>query len=165
MADEPCLSTEEQRAWRSFVAMRQQLDRHLERHLQRDFGLSASDFEILVNLSESPSGRMRAFELGEATQWEKSRMSHHLSRMEKRGLIRRVAHGARYPEIVLTAAGRNAIEACAPANAARVRKLFVDVLGPQRLALIGRASDDVAAAIAADVAIAAEQSQSSRDTP
>ncbi|MEO8816170.1 MAG: MarR family winged helix-turn-helix transcriptional regulator [Mycobacterium sp.] len=150
MTDEPCLRAEEQRAWRSFVAMRQKLDRHLERHLQRDFGLSASDFEILVNLSESPSGRMRAFELGEATQWEKSRMSHHLSRMEKRGLIRRVAHGARYPEIVLTAAGRNAIEASAPVNAARVRKLFVDVLGPERLTLIGQASDDVVAAIAAE---------------
>lgn len=148
MAEEPWLSAEEQRAWRSFVAMRQRLDRHLERHLQREFGLSASDFEILVNLSESPKQRMRAFELAEATQWEKSRLSHHLSRMAKRGLIRRVACGARYPEIVLTDAGRDAIEASAPANAARVRKLFIDVLGPARLAVLGAAADDVLAALA-----------------
>ena len=76
------------------------LETHLERHLQREFGLSESDFEILVNLSESETGRMRAFELAEATQWEKSRMSHHLTRMEKRGLIRKEACDARYPEIV-----------------------------------------------------------------
>jgi DNA-binding MarR family transcriptional regulator len=86
------------------------------RHLQREFGLSGSDFEILVNLSESPTGRMRAFELGEATQWEKSRMSHHLTRMEKRGLIRKEACDARYPEIVLTGPGLEAIRACAPVH-------------------------------------------------
>jgi DNA-binding MarR family transcriptional regulator len=127
--------------------MRRTLETHLARHLQREFGLSESDFEILVNLSESPTGRMRAFELGEATQWEKSRMSHHLSRMEKRGLIRKEACDARYPEIVLTDQGLAAIRACAPVHAARVRDLFVDVLGPERLAVLGEASDDVVDAI------------------
>ncbi len=115
--------------------------------MQREFGLSDPDFEILVNLSEAPKGRMRTFELGQATQWEKSRMSHHLSRMEKRGLIRRTVSGARYPDIVLTQAGREAIVASAPANAARVRKFFIDVLGPDRLAMLRKASDDVLAAI------------------
>lgn len=147
MSDEPWLSAEEQKAWRAFTEMRHMLERHLERHLQREFGLSDPDFEILVNLSETPKGRMRTFELGEATQWEKSRMSHHLSRMEKRGLIRRKASDARYPDIVLTKAGRDAIEASAPANAARVRKFFIDVLGPQRLAMLREASEDVLAAI------------------
>ena len=127
--------------------MRRTLETHLARHLQREFGLSESDFEILVNLSESPTGRMRAFELGAATQWEKSRMSHHLSRMEKRGLIRKEACDARYPEIVLTKQGLEAIRACAPVHAARVRDLFVDVLGPERLAVLGEASDDVVDAI------------------
>ena len=127
--------------------MRQMLERLLALHLLRDFGLSDSDFEILVNLSESPTGRMRAYELAQATQWEKSRMSHHLGRMEKRGLIRREESGARYPNIVLTAAGRDAIEASAPANASRVRKLFIDVLGPDRLEALRQASAEVIAAI------------------
>ena len=147
MSDGPWLDSEELRAWRSFVAMHHQLERHLERHLQRDFGLSAPDYEILVNLSEAPGDRMRAFELGEATDWEKSRLSHHLSRMAKRGLLRRDAGEGRYPDIVLTAAGRAAIEQAAPAHAARVRALFVDVLGRDRLRLIGAASDDVLAAV------------------
>jgi DNA-binding MarR family transcriptional regulator len=147
MANDPWLTDKEQEAWRAFTEMRHLLERHLERHLQREFGLSDPDFEILVNLSESPKGRMRTFELSEATQWEKSRMSHHLSRMEKRGLIRRKASGARYPDIVLTKAGRDVIEASAPANAVRVRKLFIDVLGPGRLAMLRKASADVIEAI------------------
>jgi DNA-binding MarR family transcriptional regulator len=149
VADQRWLSDDEQQAWRSYVQMVHMLERHLAQHLQREFGLSESDFEILVNLSESPSGRMRAFELGRATQWEKSRLSHHLSRMEKRGLIRREASDARYPDIVLTEAGWEAIKAGAPANAERVRTLFVDVLGPDRLATLREASDDVLAAIRA----------------
>jgi DNA-binding MarR family transcriptional regulator len=147
VANQRWLDDDQQRAWRSYVLMRRTLETHLARHLQREFGLSESDFEILVNLSESDTGRMRAFELVEATQWEKSRMSHHLNRMEKRGLIRKEAGDARYPEIVSTEAGGQAIKACAPANAARVREFFVDVLGPDRLTILREASDDVVAAI------------------
>lgn len=127
--------------------MQRTLETHLERHLHRDFGLSKSDFEVLVNLSESAHGRMRAFELGRSTQWEKSRLSHHLSRMEKRGLIRKEACESRYPEIVITAEGMAAIEACAPAQAARVREFFVDVFGPERFAMLGEAADEVVEAI------------------
>ena len=79
--------------------------------------------------TEAPDGRMRAFQLGRTTQWEKSRLSHQLTRMEKRGLVRREATTTRYPEIALTAQGQAAIAACAPVNAARVREFFVDVLG------------------------------------
>lgn len=143
----PWLDDDEQKAWRSYLLMKRTLETHLERHLQREFGLSGSDFEILVNLSESESGRMRAFELGRATQWEKSRLSHHLTRMEKRGLIRKEACDARYPEIAITEDGMNAIKECAPVHAARVREFFVDVFGPGRLTALGEASDEVVATI------------------
>jgi DNA-binding MarR family transcriptional regulator len=143
----PWLDDDEQKAWRSYLLMTRTLETHLERHLQRDFGLSKSDFEILVNLSESESGRMRAFELGRATQWEKSRLSHHLTRMEKRGLIRKEACESRYPEIAITKEGLAAIKECAPAHAARVREFFVDVFGPERMAVLGEVSDEVVATI------------------
>ena len=128
MTETQGLDGDELAAWRSFVEMRHLLERHLVWHLQREFGLSDSDFEVLVNLSEAEGGRLRAFELGRATQWEKSRLSHHLSRMEKRGLVRREDSDARYPDIVLTDAGRAApSRRRRPPNAARVRELFVDV--------------------------------------
>lgn len=147
MTNGPWLSEDAQQAWRSFVSMRRALETHLSRHMQNECGLSPSDFEILVNLSETETGRMRATDLGRATQWEKSRMSHHLSRMERRGLIRREEGEARYPDIVLTDAGRGAIRACAPANAARVRELFVEVIGPDRLKILNDAFNDVIAAV------------------
>ena len=59
VTDEPWLDDQEQDAWRSYLLMQRRLKTHLSRHLQREFGLSAADFEILVNLSESPTGRMR----------------------------------------------------------------------------------------------------------
>ncbi len=151
MAD--VLNDDELRAWRSFVDMHHLLERHLISQLQSEFGLSGSDFEILVNLSEAPGGRMRAYELGRATLWEKSRLSHHLRRMESRGLVtRETTEGTdvRYPHIVLTDAGAAAIASAAPANAARVRRLFVDVLGAERLAVFREASDDVIAAVESD---------------
>jgi DNA-binding MarR family transcriptional regulator len=143
----PWLDDDEQKAWRSYLLMTRTLETHLERHLQRDFGLSKSDFEILVNLSESESGRMRAFELSRSTQWEKSRLSHHLTRMEKRGLIRKESCESRYPEIAITEAGMAAIKECAPAHAARVREFFVDVFGPDRMSVLGEVSDEVVATI------------------
>ena len=143
MGKEPWLDADEQKAWRSYLLMNRTLETHLERHLQREFGLSKSDFEILVNLSESESGRMRAFELGKATQWEKSRMSHHLTRMEKRGLIRKESCESRYPEIAITEEGMAVIKACAPAHAARVREFFVDVFGPDQLVAFGEVSDEI----------------------
>lgn len=141
------LTDDELRAWRAYIAMQQTLGRHLHQHLQRDFGLSDSDFEILVTLSEATDRRMRAAELGAATQWEKSRLSHHLTRMAARGLIRREPGDGRYPDVVLTDSGLAALEECAPANAARVRELFVDVIGPDRLETLREIADDVVAAV------------------
>ncbi len=97
MTDEPWPSNDEAQAWRNSVDMHHALMRHLALHLQQVFGLSAPDFEILANLSKSQSGRMRTSELRWATRWEKSRLSHHLSRMQKRGLIRREASDAPLP--------------------------------------------------------------------
>ncbi|BBX48547.1 MarR family transcriptional regulator [Mycobacterium cookii] len=147
MTGQQGLSEQELAAWRSFMTMQHSLGRHLTRRLKQESGLSDSDFEVLVNLSESPHGRMRAVQLAAVTQWDKTRLSHHLSRMEKRGLIRRQSCDARYPDIVLTDAGRDAFVASAPANAARVRRCFIDVLGPQRLETLRQAAEDVIAAV------------------
>jgi DNA-binding MarR family transcriptional regulator len=67
--------------------------------------------------------------------------------MAARGLIRREPADGRYPVIVLTDAGRAALEACAPANAARVRELFIDVIGVDRLRVLQEIADDVVAAV------------------
>src|SRR5215831_16393148 len=88
-SDVQWLDEREQRAWRAFTAMHRRLNGAIQRDLQRASGLSGPDYAILVNLSEAPGGTLRAHELGAAADWEKSRLSHHLSRMVQRGLIER----------------------------------------------------------------------------
>jgi DNA-binding MarR family transcriptional regulator len=147
MANPPWLDPEEQRAWRSYVRMQSHLQRRLGQQLQRDSGLSAADFEVLVNLSEAPAGRLRAYELSAELQWEKSRLSHHLTRMQKRGLIERedCADDARGAFVVLTAEGRRTIEEAAPLHATEVRARVIDALGPERL----RALDEICTTVLA----------------
>jgi DNA-binding MarR family transcriptional regulator len=146
------LNDAEQRAWRCFLALQIRLHARLSQQLQRETGLSETDYEVLVNLSEAPNYAMRAFELGDATQWEKSRLSHHLTRMADRGLVVRQACPTdnRGTFVVLTAAGRMAIEGAAPQHVEHVRRAFLDMLSPTELETLRLISDRVIARIVED---------------
>lgn len=139
------LDAREARAWRGFISTQAQVRARLARQLQRECGLSEADYEVLVHLSEEPSGRLRAFQLGHATLWEKSRLSHHLSRMADRGLVRREAcpTDPRGAVIVLTDAGREAITAAAPLHVAQVRRCFVNALSEKQLDALVDIADTV----------------------
>src|SRR4051794_16258611 len=82
------LDDREQTAWRAFLDMHARLQVQLGRELQAEAGLSLPDFAVLVQLSEHEC-TMRVLELARALGWEKSRLSHQLSRMQQRGLIQR----------------------------------------------------------------------------
>lgn len=124
------LSGDQQGAWRAYVVMQGRLNARLGAQLQADSELSLPDFEVLVHLTDAPEHRLRISELARVTQWEKSRVSHHLRRMEKRGLVARAEciSDARGAFVVLTDAGRRAIEEAAPRHVATVRRLFLDCL-------------------------------------
>ncbi|MFR9802989.1 MarR family winged helix-turn-helix transcriptional regulator [Pseudonocardia sp. RS010] len=125
--------------------MQAQLQAQLHRRLQADSGLSYADFDVLVALTDRAGDRMRVLELAEALQWEKSRLSHHLSRMQKRGLVERqeCADDARGAFVVLTADGRRAIEGAAPAHVEAVRELVFDGLAPADVEALTRISETV----------------------
>ncbi|WP_278257579.1 MarR family winged helix-turn-helix transcriptional regulator [Nocardioides convexus] len=94
--------------------------------LQAASGLSLSDYEILVALTDEdvPEHSLRMFELGERLQWEKSRVSKQVSRMEARGLVERrhCADDRRGAFVDLTEAGHAAIAAAAPSHVDLVRE-------------------------------------------
>jgi DNA-binding MarR family transcriptional regulator len=124
-------STELERdVWRSFFVMRRQLELTLERRLQADAGISSADYEILLSLFDDPTKRLRAGRIGDIIGWEKSRVSHQISRMEQRGLVKREACGddARGVWIVLTAEGSRAVLGAERDRRAAVREYFFDVL-------------------------------------
>jgi len=139
------LDERRQRAWRAWLAMQTRLQAELNRQLQADSGMSLADFDVLVALTDRPDVPLRVFELAEAVQWEKSRLSHHLARMERRGLVERqdCPDDARGAFVVLTAAGRDAIERAAPAHVETVRALVFDGLAPEQVDLLADVAERV----------------------
>jgi DNA-binding MarR family transcriptional regulator len=139
------LTEDEQRAWRGLLRMTAQLNARMNRQLQDDYGISLADYDVLVVLSEAPEGRLRVFEMAGALAWEQSRVSHQLARMQRRGLVAReeCPADARGAFVVLTEAGRAAIERAAPAHVEMVRQLVFDGLSRDQLAALTAVSSRV----------------------
>ncbi len=135
----PWLDERETRAWRGFLRMRTLLVARLARRLAETSNLTSADFEILVAVSEAPDYRIRARDLCAKVQWERSRLSHQINRMEERGTIMRApcATDARGFDVVLTASGLRTIEAAAPLNLETVRHCFIDLLTAEQLQVLG----------------------------
>ena len=60
------LSAEQQRHWRAVILGTARLTEALSRQLERDAGLSLSEYEILVRLSEAADRTLRMSELAAA---------------------------------------------------------------------------------------------------
>jgi DNA-binding MarR family transcriptional regulator len=117
----------------------------LHRHLPQDSGLSHADYVILAALSEHPAGRMPAQELCASLQWEKSRLSHQVRRMQEQGLIDRGPNpaDARSAMICLLPAGRRAIQDAAPDHVRNLRRHFIDLLTPAELDMLAALDERV----------------------
>lgn len=128
------LTCEEQQLWRRWLLVGSSINASLARQMQKDSAMSMADYEVMVNLSEAPDHRMRVAALADALQWDRSRLSHQLSRMRNRGLVTRESCGSdrRGAFIVITDDGLTAIRDAAPGHVAAVRALFVDRLSPRQ---------------------------------
>jgi DNA-binding MarR family transcriptional regulator len=140
------LTDHEQAAWRAFLDMHARLTAQLNRELQTDSGLSLADFAVLANLSEHDS-TMRVLELARALGWEKSRLSHQLSRMQQRGLIERAGcpSDRRGAYVQLTDEGRATIEAASPQHVEAVRRYMFDHLTADQIEALTAISGGVLA--------------------
>src|SRR5687768_10781377 len=83
------LSPSQTTIWANYQRLRLRLSERLNRELTQKTGLSEADFEILTALTETSDETVRALTLRCGLEWEKSRLSHQLKRMEARGLIAR----------------------------------------------------------------------------
>jgi DNA-binding MarR family transcriptional regulator len=137
------LDDDQARVWQAYRRLNQHLYATLEDQLLRDAGLSAADYSVLVPLSEEPGGVLRARELCTEIGWDRSRLSHHISRMEKRGLVVReqCSEDGRGSMVRLTEAGRRAIEGAAPEHAESVHRYFFDLLSKQELRTLAAVFD------------------------
>ncbi|MDQ0955702.1 DNA-binding MarR family transcriptional regulator [Streptomyces phaeochromogenes] len=139
------LDPEEKAAWDNFIRMQEKLVGRLSRRIQADSGMSAADYLVLVSLTERGDGRMRFLDLANRVEWEKSRMSHQVTRMAKRGLVSKeeCPDDGRGAFIVATPGGYKAIEEAAPQHVEHVRRLFIDALTPNQLSTFARISKRV----------------------
>lgn len=133
----PWLDDAEQAAWRSVVAGTHRLVDLLDTELKAE-GLSHDDYGVLVALSEAEGERLRMSELADAVVESRSRLTHHIGRMEKRGLVVRTScpTDRRGSWAELTPIGRDAIERLAPHHVAGVRRWFLDHASPDELAVV-----------------------------
>ncbi len=150
MTEARWLDERERRAWRNLMAMQEGLAEFIDRQLRHGCGLSHADYQVLAHLSEA-AGPLRAFELGRLLHWEKSRLSQHLTRMEKRGLVRRERCGTdqRGSVVAITAEGTELIETAAPRHVADIRAVVIDHLTPAELETLTVIGDKVRERLAA----------------
>ncbi|MBV2156630.1 MarR family winged helix-turn-helix transcriptional regulator [Kitasatospora sp. SUK 42] len=91
-------------------------------------GLSEPDLTILTNLNRA-GGALRQSELAAELGWDRTRISHQLTRMGNRGLVAR--ERAVGVTVTLTDAGREAITAVRPVLDAAVRRHLTEGLSAQ----------------------------------
>ena len=141
------LTDEQQRSWRAYLMGSARLTEALTRQLESEAGVSLSEYEILVRLSEVPGRTLRMSELAASLVHSRSRLTHTVSRLERRGLVRRescLADG-RGVNCVMTDAGYALLDCSAPGHVRAVRAHLVDVLSADQLRALGEAMSLVAA--------------------
>src|SRR2546429_4395563 len=139
MDDARWLTDREQVVWRRYLAATRLVESEIDRQLQRDAGLPATYFEILVALSESPGRTLRMSELADLLRFSRSRLSHAVAKLERQGWVERTGcpSDQRGSFAVLTARGFEALRAAVPGHVEQVRKILFDVLSPGQLDPLG----------------------------
>lgn len=134
------LDDAEQQAWRSFMNGARRLLGQLDAEL-KSTGIGQDDYGVLVLLSEAPDDRLRMSNLADGVIESRSRLTHHIGRLESQGLVVRepCADDRRGSWAVLTAEGRALMERVAPHHVAGVRRWFLDPISSEQLATIGDA--------------------------
>ncbi|WP_426518912.1 MarR family winged helix-turn-helix transcriptional regulator [Diaminobutyricibacter sp. McL0618] len=131
--------------WRDYIETADVLRSRLGARLLSESSLSSGDYQVLLALSEASGHTLRSSELATRIRWERSRLSHHLGRMENRELIRRVAcaddvHGV---DVVLTDVGLASFRNGSVPHLRAVKELFVDALSDDQLTAL----EDIVAAL------------------
>ena len=138
------LTETEKQVWKNLTLMQFQLFALLGRELT-DTGLSFQDYIVLAELSERPNHQARLTDLGRQLGWEKSRISHQVTRMEQRELVAKVKcpNDQRSYLITLTEEGQAAIKTAAPHHVTTVRRYFIDTITPEQLRVLGQITTEV----------------------
>jgi len=120
------ISDAEWQAWRGYRRLAEIITGRIVREINEATGLSGPDFMILMEINRSPQGVLLQRELLEYLEWDKSRLSHQLSRMAARDLVQRSRATRAGISVRMTEAGSQLLATARPIHAAGVRRNFLD---------------------------------------
>ncbi|GAA1716406.1 MarR family transcriptional regulator [Isoptericola hypogeus] len=140
------LDEDQQWAWRRFLEGTSRFFEALGDAHDEGLPVTLGEYHLLVQLSEAPERALRMSALADFLALSRSRLTHTVDRMEKRGLVTRepVPGDRRGVRCVMTDAGYDALVAAAPGHVTAVRRLLVDVLDADEMTTLGRAMSKVA---------------------
>lgn len=139
------LDAAQQQAWRSFLGGTTVLMDRLDRDLRSEHGLSMSEYEILVRLSEAPDRSIRMADLAAALSHSRSRITHTISRLEREDIVVRAQCGTdgRGVTAVLTDKGFDLLATAAHTHVRGVREYLVDQCSDEDLQATRRVMDAI----------------------
>lgn len=136
------LNLDEMRLWNMWKGSFKRIFGSVVKEMSEHTGLSEGDFGVLDRLFQFGDGKLRQQELADSMDWDKSRLSHHLTRMEKRGLIMRKPLDAdRGVQVIMTSVGKSALDEALPIVSTAIRKHFLDQLTDQDIESITRLAE------------------------
>jgi DNA-binding MarR family transcriptional regulator len=126
------LTNDELALWTEWKMTSEAVRARVAADIQEGTGLSDPDFGVLTRVVELGGGRLRQNQLADSMGWHRSRLSHHLSRMEQRGLITRQDAAEGGVAVLVTDAGRDAVTVARPIHADAVRRHLLEPLAPEQ---------------------------------
>lgn len=135
------LSPQELRVWHAFRLMSEDVLSRVGRDIAEATGLSGSEFGVVSRLAAIGGGEMRQQDLARTMGWDKSRLSHQLTRMHDRALIERRRSQGNGVVVILTETGWEKLKDAGPVHAESVRRNLLSRLTPEQIATIVRVSN------------------------
>jgi DNA-binding MarR family transcriptional regulator len=139
------LDDDELRAWLRLAGVMLKLSPALDSQLQRDSDLTHFDYLCLAMLSESDERRLAMSELAGRTNASLSRLSHVVSKLERRGWVARAPspQSRRVTLVDLTEDGGKVLVAAAPGHVETVRSLVFEGLSRADVAALERVAGHI----------------------
>ncbi len=147
VAETRWLDDVEMRAWLGYVFTRDLIAAAVGRDSLRVSNLTYVEYTVLARLADATDHRRSFAELAAVLAWSQSRLSHQITRMEKRGLVAResIPDDARRTAAVLTEKGAQVLDSAAPSHVDSVRRHMIDVLDRGQLSALADIYDTLLA--------------------
>jgi DNA-binding MarR family transcriptional regulator len=129
------LDEDEMRAWLALNGVILLLPGAIDSQMQRDNGITMFEYLVMAMLSEAPDRTLQLKRLAGVVNGSLSRLSHVVTRLEKRDWVRRVPapDNGRITMATLTDDGYAKVVASAPSHVERVREVVFDALDREQV--------------------------------